>query len=182
MIFISAGHHPASPGAKFSDRATGVEYVEHDEAKIWASLIAHHLGSAAIVVPTGHLRSKVAFINERAEPRSLAIEVHFNAAVLDGVNVGKGSETLYYPGSTAGEALAEAVQDVLAIHFPPSRGIREGWYRENRQNGPDFFLAHTKPPAVILEPEFIHRLGLARERREVVCKSLATALWEFASA
>lgn len=176
MIFISAGHHPAKPGACFGN------FCEHEEAKVWASLIAHHVGGAAIVVPTGTLRQKVEFINSRSVADSLAVEVHFNSATLDGMHVGKGCETLYYPGSTRGAALAEYLQEAVEPHFPPGRGCKEGWYQMNPAKGPDFFLAHTRCPAVIIEPEFIHRKAVIQDRREAACVDIARALRDYAAA
>jgi hypothetical protein len=64
----------------------------------------------------------------------------------------------------------------LAENFPPSRGIKEGWYRMNKENGPDFFLDKSKCPAVILEPEFVHRSELIVKNREVTINQLSEAL------
>ena len=174
MIFVSAGHYPSKPGASYE------RFVEHDEAMIWASLLVHDIGRDAVLVPTGILKDKVAFINERTLEGDIALEIHFNAALnKEGVNVGRGSETLYYPGSEAGKSLAELCQKVLAVFFPPDRGAKEGWYRMNPNNGPDFFLAKTKCPAVILEPEFVHHAELIREKRVDVIDHLALELQGF---
>lgn len=171
MIFISAGHHPAAPGARFG------RFIEHDEACIWAEAIVEQLGENGILVPTGVLREKVAFINERILNGDIAVEVHFNAAKnSSGENVGKGCETLYYPGSEAGKDLAELCQGILSEFFPPDRGTKEGWYRMDPARGPDFFLAKTKCPAVIIEPEFVHRFDLIHTHRVEACKDLANAL------
>ena len=174
MIFISAGHYPSQPGAKFE------RFVEHDEAMIWATMLVSELadrGRNVALVPTGVLKEKVNFINSRIMNGDVAIEIHFNAARnADNEPVGRGSETLYYPGSTNGKTLAEKCQSVLAEFFEPDRGVKEGWYRMNPDNGPDFFLAKTKCPAVILEPEFVHRADRIHEHRDAVVKALAEAL------
>jgi N-acetylmuramoyl-L-alanine amidase len=171
MIFISAGHYPAKPGAKYE------RFIEHDEAVIWAQLLVDQLGDDATLVPTGVLKEKVAYINTRTLQGDIAVEIHFNAAVdEDGNNVGRGSETLYYPDSTKGKALAKVCQKVLAEHFAPDRGIKEGWYRMQKKYGPDFFLAKTMCPAVILEPEFVHRHHLIEEHREDAVTDLGIAL------
>ena len=107
MIFISAGHHPTKPGAKF-DR-----FIEHDEACVWIDIMAHQLEEKAITVPVGFLKTKVEFINSRMVNGDIALEVHFNAAVVNGKNVGRGCETLYYPGSDKGKELAEKCQEAL---------------------------------------------------------------------
>lgn len=180
MIFVSAGHYPSKPGASHGS------FTEYDEAAVWANRIVEILDEA-VLVPTGFLRQKAAFINARAP--SLAIEIHFNSfkvwrdANRDGLMTddeihaaGRGSETLYYPGSEKGKRFAEIVQTALASVFQPDRGIKEGWYRLNPDNGPDFFLAKTSCPAVIVEPEFIHRKGIIQDNREEACQRIASAL------
>jgi N-acetylmuramoyl-L-alanine amidase len=171
MIFISAGHYPESPGAKFE------RFIEHDEAILWAESIAGMLGGNGTLVPTGVLRKKVAFINERTMDGDVAIEVHFNAATdSNGKNVGRGCETLYYPGSVDGEELANLCQGILSQHFQPDRGVKEGWYRMDPARGPDFFLAKTACPAIIIEPEFVHRFSLIYDKKEQAIRDLADAL------
>jgi|SRR5210317_1096777 len=174
MIFISAGHYPAAPGARYG------RFIEHDEAIIWAERIADKLGGNGTLVPTGYLREKVDFINKRIMNGDVAVEIHFNAAKdSSGNNVGRGSETLYYPGSVKGKLLAEACQSALAAHYPPDRGVKEGWYRMDPERGPDFFLAKTACPAVILEPEFVHRNELIHEFRNITCEAIALTLLNF---
>lgn len=171
MIFISAGHHASAPGAKYE------RFVEHDEAVIWAEKLHEETERVSTLVPTGVLKEKVAFINERLMDGDVAIEIHFNSAKNQhGEHVGRGSETLYYPGSEEGKELAGICQSILAHFFPPDRGIKEGWYRMDPSRGPNFFLAKTRCPAVILEPEFVHRFNLIREQRDNVITELARYL------
>jgi N-acetylmuramoyl-L-alanine amidase len=168
-IFVSAGHYPSKPGATFEG------FAEYDEAALWADDIVEKLDGEAVLVPTGFLGHKVGFINARSPV--LAIEIHFNAAQdADGNNVGRGCETLYYPGSDKGEKLAEIVHSALTPIFDPDRGIKEGWYRMDEKNGPDYFLAKTTCPAVIIEPEFIHRKEIIQENRAMATDLLADAL------
>lgn len=172
MIFISAGHYPAAPGAKYE------RFIEHDEAVIWASQLAK-LVDNSLLVPTGVLKEKVGFINERSLNGDVAIEIHFNAAVnSEGENVGRGCETLYYPGSSKGKILAMLCQDALAELFPPSRGVKEGWYRMDPSRGADFFLAKTICTAVIIEPEFVHRSQIITDNRNQAIEGLAEMLKE----
>ena len=173
MIFVSAGHHPASPGAKWE------RFIEHDEAVIWSHELAACIGNDCLEVPTGVLRDKVDFINSRIMNGDIAIEIHFNAARNAADEpIGNGCETLYYPGSIRGKSLATLCQTALAASYPPSRGVKEGWYRMNPEKGPDFFLAKTKCPAVILEPEFVHHSELIENNREAAVIDLAAALIE----
>ena len=173
MIFISAGHYPSHPGAKWE------RFVEHDEASIWAESLSAMIDNS-MLVPTGTLRQKVDFINERILNGDVAIEIHFNAARDANDNpIGKGCETLYYPGSEAGKHIATLCQEALAPLFPPSRGVKEGWYRMDPNRGPDFFLAKTKCPALILEPEFVHRSGIIYDNREQALIDLAKVLKDY---
>ena len=171
MIFVSAGHYPSKPGAGYEG------FFEHDEAVKWQNLIIDALGGKASFVPAGVLKSKVDFINSRKQDDSLAMEIHFNAARDSNDNpIGRGCETLYYPDSKNGKTLATAVNDAMAKFFPPDRGIKEGWYRMNPKNGPDFFLKRTHCPAIIIEPDFIHRRIRITTNREEACDGVADAL------
>lgn len=183
MIFISAGHYPARPGARSG------KIKEHDEAVTWVSALCERLGPLATEVPTGTLREKCRFINFNGSSRDCAIEIHFNSFKIwedlnrDGLvtedeltAAGKGCETLYYPGSLAGRLLAEICQNAMKDILPPDRGVKEGWYRMNPKNGPDYFLAQTRCPAVIVEPEFIHRVDVYQTARLRVVDALADAL------
>ena len=186
MILVSAGHHPYGKGACYRN------FCEYDEAKVWQSLLVNFIGSGAMAVPTGVLKEKVKFMRQYPNA-TLAVEIHFNAAVRwvdkdgDGVydegedeHMGRGSETLYYPGSKKGKAAAEHVQTTLGEIFKPNRGAKEGWYKMNPEFGPDYFLARTRCTALIIEPEFIHRSALIQVTRERACKALAKTLQEVA--
>lgn len=210
IIFISAGHFPAQPGAVYDG------FVEHDEAMVWAKRIVELLGGEGVMlVPTGFLKDKVAFINARATPGSVCAEIHFNDAVRwrdkdqDGVvdageleHVGEGAETLYCPvppGTPRGAKLAAAIQDAIEHLFPykwvdhnrngvqekdelTARGIKEGWYRMDKTKGPDFILARTTCTTVIVEPEFVQRKDRILKHREAACAAIATALRTFVGA
>lgn len=167
MIFISAGHHPTKPGACYGS------FCEFDEASKWADLIYELIGGDRCMrVPSGVLREKVAFINAR-EP-TLAAEIHFNA---DGRQAGNGCLTLHYPGSIKGRMVAIEVQDGMEQIFRRHwNGVMEGYYRMDKSRGPDYFLAKTKCPSVIIEPEFIHNRDRITENREGACANIASSL------
>jgi len=176
MIFISAGHHPGSPGA------TCDRFIEHDEAMLWAEKMVHDLGDDnGHLVPAGTLQSKVNYINTRIMSGDITIEIHFNSAIANGKHVGRGCETLYYPGSESGKHIATQCQEALTLVFPPSRGVKEGWYRMDPERGPDFFLARTKCPAVIIEPEFVHHSEKIMENRDMAIGLMIDNLKEFIS-
>lgn len=167
-LFLSAGHHPAAPGAAWRG------FVEHAEARLWVAELARLLPSAQLV-PTGDLGAKVRWINARAQLADVALEVHFNAATP----TARGSETLHAPGSVRGAVLASDVQAVLGQFFQPSRGIKPGWYQANPEKGPLAFLAQTRCAALIIEPEFIYRAEDIRANRAACCAALADTLRRF---
>lgn len=181
MIYVSAGHHERAQGATWNG------HTEWQETMEWRDRIVKASGGMdMIAVPTGTLGQKVAFIN--AGQPDLAIEVHFNSAVVNGKHVGKGCETLYYPGSKKGKILAQNMQDTMLKFFEPDRGIKEGWYRMDRpgvvdyhgdvdgDETIDYFLRKTKCPAVIIEPEFVHNIDLIQYHRVAACTEIAKAL------
>lgn len=171
-IALSAGHFPAAPGAKFG------ALDEHTAANQWVSHLRRELedfGFDVFEVPTGKLPLKIAAIN--AENCDLAVEIHFNS---DPARKGRGSETLYMPGSIAGEALALAIQRRLGAVCLPDRGPKEAWYRMDRPGHVDFsgdvdgdeaidaFVQLTACPAAIVEPLFIHEPGVVPPNGEAV--------------
>lgn len=182
MIHVSAGHHIRKQGAEFN----GV--TEYSLTVKWADRIFELLGhERALRVPNGFLADKVRFINQHHA--SLAVEIHFNSAAIwkDKNNnnivdegeihrVGRGSETLYYPGSKTGKEAAELMQDNLSRVLSPNRGAKEGWYRMNKSNGPDFFLAKTSCTALIIEPEFIDNLEVIGNNFDEACHVIADTL------
>jgi N-acetylmuramoyl-L-alanine amidase len=174
VIFVSAGHHQEAQGASHQG------FAEWPEAQIWASLLLYEIcqhGGEAMAVPSGSLATKTTFINSWAGQSDIAVEIHFNGAADEqGRRVGRGSETLYYPGSKRGRIVAQGVQEAISGLFPPDRGIKEGWYRLSPENGPDWFLARTRPAAVIIEPDFIHRKGTIQRQRAVAVRAVADTL------
>lgn len=189
MILVSAGHHaPADKGACLGT------ICESDEALSWARLIVQFLHDAQVdvaLVPPGPLRAKVHYINSIAP--TLAIEIHFNSARDFSYRyVGRGCETLYHPKSPAGRLLAKALLDAIAPIFPPARGVKEAWYRQDKPGHVDYvgdvegdekldyFVAATTCPAVIVEPQFIHLWQDIRAREMEGCRAIADCLIELA--
>ncbi len=167
MIYISVGHHQENPGACFQG------FCEFNEAQIWAELINQNLPeNESLIVPSGTLKEKVAYINKR-KPLA-AIEIHFNSAPVQ-LNV-RGCETLYYPSSMRGERLAREAQAAMVSVGLHDRGIKPGYYQLNKNKGVDFFLEKTKCTSIIIEPEFIFNKDLLLEKREDVCIKLADSL------
>lgn len=188
MIFISAGHHRNAQGAKFND------VTEYQISTKWVDRIESILTKSCIRVPDGVLREKVEFINigcAAFDGKHIAAEIHFNSAKIwkdqnangvidDGemVNIGKGSETLYYPASKTGIAAATIMQRELSKVFEPDRGIKEGWYQMNKSKGVDFFLKRTACTSLIIEPEFIDNTEILSEHMDAGCHLIANALLE----
>jgi len=175
MILISTGHHEEKRGASFDD------FYEHDEARIWAAALVSILGEHGLAVPLGRLEEKVKFINN-TDNVDIAIEIHFNSAKnASGENIGNGCETLYYPKSKNGMIAANLIQDAMAKTLKPDRGIKEGYFRLNKSNGVNYFLARTKCISLIIEPEFIHHKDLIQNGRNIVCKDIAEGLIKFSN-
>lgn len=171
MIALSPGHYAESQGVEYG----GV--TEYAIACSWVDMITSKL-SVSFMVAKGTLKEKCKDINARG--CSLAIEIHFNRAVdADGTPIGKGCETLYCPGSEKGKMLAESVHGILSKFYFPDRGIKEGWYRQDKTRGPVFFLSQTKCPSVIIEAEFIHRMDEIRQSEAAFCFELAEFLNNF---
>lgn len=163
-VALSVAHYPERKGACYA----GV--CEHHESKMWTNTLQgllEHMGYRVYRAPVGKLPLKVQSIN--AQNCDLAIEIHFNACGDCGAS---GTETLYCPGSTKGKLAAQCIQSSLVKALQRSdRGVKEGWYKMDRpgvidwygdeegDEAPDYFLARTNCPALIIEPEFIEIVG-----------------------
>lgn len=183
-ILIAAGHEPKRPGA------VHLGFAEHPEACLWRDAIVSSGNALFEAVPVGTLVEKVLYINRRCAEsgHSIALEVHFNAGGTPGKT--RGCETLYAPGSKKGVIVAQYVQDALAPLFPPSRGVKEAWYRMDHPHRvdfpgdvpgdekPDYFCVRTVCPAVIVEPEFIYEREGIQSKRDAACAAIADALAE----
>lgn len=179
MILVSAGHYPEARGACYKGDC------EHEEAMLWAMQLVTEIEKHApcMLVPAGTLPEKVHFIN--IHNPIMALEIHFNASPNAKA---KGFETLYYPGSEKGKALATATNEALSMCFASNRGVKEGWYRQDSpgvkdydgdiecDESPLYFLKKTKCPAVILEPEFIHNMQVIANNRDNAVDVLADTL------
>lgn len=180
MIFLSAGHYPDSPGACFFD------FCEHAEAFKWVTKISFLIRQQTHVatVPGVLLPEKIKWINEfNSEPGDLAVEIHFNSNVD-----AKGCETLYCPGSEKSMKAAGIIQGSLESLFTPGRGIKEAWYKMDRPGHIDYpgdingdekldaFIKNTKPPAIIIEPDFISQRSRIEQNRDSACVVLADAI------
>jgi N-acetylmuramoyl-L-alanine amidase len=172
MILVSAGHGGRDPGAIYGD------FVEHDEAVKWRDAIVTEIAvlrTPVLTVPIGTLEQKVGMINnECLKAKCIAIECHFNSGGTP--NATSGCETLYCPGSQAGEMLATLVQDELVPYFKPNRGIKLGYFRGDPHRTVDYFLRASHCPAIIMEPEFVQWPDLIQKNRIAACRAIAKAL------
>lgn len=175
-LFISAGHNPTKPGACHEG------FCEYDEAARWADLLVELLEPTiwTFRVPTGTITSKTDFINIRAAEGDVALEVHFNSSALAYHQKIEGAETLYYPGSSKGKHVALAVQKAMvnSEETMEDRGVKEGWYQQDKSKGVVYLLRKTKCTAIIIEPEFIQQKEKIQRVRYVVCKAIAKKLIE----
>jgi len=165
-VLLSAGHNPRAKGASYKG------FSEYPETQLWIEEIAKHLLVPYILVPATSLAKKIEFINNIPNP-SMALEIHFNAGGTPKTN---GVETLYNPGSANGKELAKAIHKAQVPFFDKSRGVKEGWYQMRVGGKKDAFLARTKCPAIILEPQFVYHKGEIQGKRPRVCKAIAIAI------
>jgi N-acetylmuramoyl-L-alanine amidase len=173
-LFISAGHNPQKPGACHEG------FCEHDEAVRWQKLLYEKLHNDiwTFKVPTGTITYKTDYINIRANPSDIAMEIHFNSSAMAYHKKVEGAETLYYPGSIRGKKVAQLIQEGMLSGCPTlkDRGIKEGWYQQDKKKGTIFLLRKTTCTALILEPEFIQNKQKIKDIREDVCAGIANAL------
>lgn len=176
-IGLSIAHYAEAQGASH-DGVT--EFVLSTD---WIAEITKY--SDRFFVPTPEkLPSKVRQLNTQRV--KAAFELHFNACGGCGA---KGCETLYYPNSVSGKALAKKVQQGLVpLLNTRDRGVKEGWYKMDRphvvdyfgdKDGdelPDYFLRKTRMPALILEPLFIEEAVERNFKIELIAEQFAELL------
>lgn len=191
---LSAGHYPDAPGACWPP--TGAHrFCEHNEAARWVGQIGVLVREQlpVVEVPTGTLESKIDWMNAYQPPDghrvALACEIHFNS---NEQRRGRGAETLYYPGSIRGRRAAKVIQSNIANLYL-DRGVKEGWYRQDRPGHIDYpgdvegdekalaFMQGVPFPAVIIEPEFIFNQAVIESTRNDACTLIAQAIIEFCS-
>ena len=175
-IALSAGHHPANPGAVYNS------LKEHNVAARWCAVIGRLLGDAGAEVhhvATGPLKNKVdevKFQGGMAGAFDLAVEIHFNACGDCGAD---GAETLYMPGSEKGRRAAEIIQREMAMAGARDRGVKEGWHKMEVGGTPNYFLAKTPCPAVIVEPAFLDgEFPMDQAEEEALCAAVAAGIVE----
>ena len=155
-IAVSCGHHPRRPGKEVGSIS------EYSEMNVLTGFVRHYLqmqGYRAFTVGSLPLDQKVSIINNIG--CDAAIECHLNGGG------GHGFETLYCPGSTNGKLLAKKVHESIAQSMDSrDRGVKEGWYHMDPNNGPNYFLKETNCPAVIPE---IYFLDNDEERTKYAC-------------
>ena len=181
-VAVSVAHSEMKPGACHGGAC------EHGESLVWSLMVTDKLADPieCVMVQGESLTEKVAIVNEKQ--CDLALEIHFNSVAGGGVS---GSETLYYPGSERGKEAAIIMQKhVVAAMQNPNRGVKEGWYKQDRpgivdwygdEDGdetPLYFLKATNCPALILEPEFIQQYGHIKNSRHVATEAIAKGIFE----
>lgn len=181
LVGLSVAHFPKKAGADFCG------FNEHNESKVWMLLVQlalKELGIDSVIAPVGGLRSKVAWLN--GHNPAVAVELHFNGSVNPTV---AGCETLFYPGSKKGRVFANTVHRVYKDAMGNrDRGVKEGWFRMDRptivdyagdvdgDEIPDYFLAKTNCPALILEPDFIAQVNNITSRRFEASEAIAKGI------
>lgn len=166
-VAIAVGHHPEKRGASWNG------WSEYELLAPVAGYLVRELtraGLDAYLVPSGRLATKVEWIN--AGNFTAAVELHGDAGG------GSGGTALYYPGSTAGQALAEAVDNAMeAVLGADRRRARPGYFRGDPARGVLYFLARTACPAVVVEPEYLRaRLDTFRDNPQAIAQGIAAGV------
>ncbi len=188
-VAVSAGHNPEAQGAKWRE-ATEFDFTIPWQEELIKQLneleTVEHLYVRTQFVETGGLRHKVEQIKK--VNGDLAIEIHFNAGAKT-----NGCETLFAPDSKVGKAWAKMVHvHLVRAMGNKNRGVKEGWYKMDQpgvvdyagdvdgDEKPDYFLAKTRMPALILEPEFMFSIANAQEKMVEACAAIVVAVNDMA--
>lgn len=141
-IAISAGHFPDRKGAFNQNHKLWEFHVCYELALDIAAKLDDQ-GIPILLVPTGPLVQKIAFINKNNP--LCAVEIHLNSFY----KVASGTECLYYPSDEKGRILATYLQTSLVnnLHLR-DRGIVA---RKNLA-----FLAKVNCPRIITESLFLN--------------------------
>ena len=142
-VAVDAGHGGRDPGA-VSGRFHEADIVQEVSLFLKGELLALGHRVRLIRSVTTSLRGRAETANTWGADRFVSL--HCNAAFSPEPS---GIETLFFPGSLAGEALAIHVQGALTDEFPGrvDRGIKE--------RGDLAVLRLTAMPAVVVELEFM---------------------------
>jgi len=144
-LALVIGHHPEAPGAPLElagHRVTEYEVWSQFARELALTLVQRDVQTDVVERPNRHPDQALADrVNNTGA--TVAVELHFNAAAGSAT----GTEMLYYPGSSAGESLAQHLQaeTVKALGLE-DRGVRS--------RGDLLFLKKTVMPAVVAEPFF----------------------------
>lgn len=141
-IAIDAGHNPPIDwGAEYN------EYIEYIFNRRVATEVQGLLYRKKYeVLPfSGTLKNKVELIN--TWNADIALEIHHNAN--NNIHI-KGSEVLYYPGSSESKQLAELLIQSISWSYL-CHGIFEGYFERNPKSDILYFLKYTNMPAIIVE-------------------------------
>ena len=161
MIFVSAGHHPFHPGISWNGLS------EHDVAVEWRDQLVRAIGDIAMPVPVGIMRDKMLFLNGRHLGNCFALEFHLGDE--------EGGHCLYHPDVPTSQDIANKVQRAWS-ELLPGGCVKPGWYDDNPQFGPDFFLTRPRCPSVLLQVGSIHQVDMLRRVMPDVCRVLAGVL------
>ena len=173
-VFLNAGH---APNGNPDPGACGFGLRECDVAKNVADLVEKYLTTAGVEV-IGSLQSDSLREVVSASDRSGAdvfISIHCNACN----GVAQGTETWHFYGSSAGEKLAQCIQnqivDALGTVDRGVKGAKPG------VNGL-YVLSNTDAVAVLVELAFIDHAGdaqLLRSRQDEFARAIARGVTDY---
>ena len=176
-VFLNPGH---APNGNPDPGACGYGLRECDVARNVADLVAGYLAAAGVEV-VGCLQSdslqEVVSASNRADV-DVFISIHCNACN----GVAQGTETWHYYGSSAGEILAQCIQnqivDALGTTDRGVKGAKPG------VNGL-YVLSNTDAVAVLVELAFIDHAGdaqLLRSQQDDFARAIARGVTDYEGA
>jgi N-acetylmuramoyl-L-alanine amidase len=171
-IAISAGHTPVDPGA-----TTGInsEYGLTSEIVGRCVNLLSQRGYEVWLIGADSNAKQIEKINQL--DADCGLELHFNSCSDPDV---QGCETLY-SGSQKGKSLAELIQKRLVSALKTAdRGVKIGYYRQDRSQPVIPMLRLTNCPFVIPEPLFLSAAGdFSKLNTELVAKALCQGIEDF---
>lgn len=162
-LLLSAGHLPGETGARYE------EYNEHDIVRGICWYAAGEIGNSqvripTVIVPTGSLTNKIAWVNEWADEHRLspcfAVELHCDSYTDASV---KGMSVFHYAGNRMTSKMAHALLEGVCRPSWPNRGVKTPKEANRKSLG---WIGKTTMPSLLVEVGFITN----RAQREFMTK------------
>ena len=171
-IAISAGHTPIDPGATSGINS---EYGLTSEIVGRCVNLLSKSGHEIWLIGADSNEKQIEKINSLGV--DCGLELHFNSCSDPGI---QGCETLY-SGSQPGKSLAELIQKRLVSALKTAdRGVKIGYFRQDKSQPVIPMLRLTNCPFVIPEPLFLSAAGdFSKLNTELVAQALCQGIDDF---